>query len=119
MTKRVLDSNLSKTLTVDDIDAQNMVQKNPARFSIVRDALPTDPFTITPSGSPFSYTNTGALPFVMVCTGGTVSLIEILRPGSAAVTVASATGANIRVAQGDTYRVTYSVAPTLTALPSS
>lgn len=71
--------------------------------------------SITPSGSPYSYT----APFwgSVAVTGGTVSAIAISRQGTS-----TATGLTVGVfpmARGDVLTVTYSGTPTMTFIPGS
>lgn len=75
----------------------------------------SDPAPISPvvvGDSPFTYTpsDVGSV----VVTGGTVSLIEIIRKGIA-VNVGVTTGI-IPIARGDQLRTTYTVVPTVTFL---
>ncbi|SDR00015.1 hypothetical protein SAMN05519103_00360 [Rhizobiales bacterium GAS113] len=111
----VLDSVASKTILMEQIDALFCVTKYPARYSYVTVASPTDTFTITPTGSPFIYTNqTGAKLDVKV-QGGTVSKIEHGRKGAFVDT--GETQGPVLIASADQVRVTYSVVPTITAFP--
>jgi hypothetical protein len=54
----------------------------------------------------------------LLITAGTVSNISIGRDGTNFTQIASATGVVLQMQQGDYYRITYSVAPTLTVLAS-
>ena len=69
--------------------------------------------TVTPSGSPYTYIapSDGG---VMV-TGGTVTLLEYGRH-STFVSVGLLAG-SARILRGDSIRVTYAVAPTITFMP--
>lgn len=69
--------------------------------------------SVTPTASPFSYmaSGTGSLRV----TGGTVSSIVLTR---SAATVSFGTTATVPVANGDTVTITYSVAPTVSFVPS-
>lgn len=73
----------------------------------------SQPITITPTGSPFTYTSAGST--VVAVTGGTVSLISIVRGGTTVAT--GATSGTFTLSDGDQLVVTYSVAPTMTGLP--
>lgn len=75
-------------------------------------ALPSQdaPAAITVSASPFSYKAPGS--GVVVITGGTVSLIEYGR--GAVFTTSGLTTGLVPISRGDTVRVTYTVAPTMT-----
>ena len=87
-----------------------------AQDGILPDALhqAPPPAAIAPTGSPFTYT---ALSNGQVAvTGGTVSLIQIVRQGT---TIATGLTTGLFVlARLDQFVVTYSVAPTLTFLPT-
>lgn len=70
--------------------------------------------SVTPSASPFTYTT--AFDGTLVVTGGTVSVIALIRQG-----VSIATGLTIGLfplRRLDQLQITYSVAPTVTFLPS-
>jgi hypothetical protein len=64
---------------------------------------------VTPGASPFSF----VAPFAgdVVITGGTVSATALSRDGTNFITYPPGV---VRVAQGDTVKVTYSAAPTMT-----
>lgn len=72
----------------------------------------TQPAGITVGASPFTYTAVGAQQVFV--TGGTVSSI-VLKRGGTSITIASATGVNADMEDGDQLVVTYSVLPTMTA----
>jgi hypothetical protein len=118
--KSVFDSTLSRHITMDDIDANNAVAKFPSRYSF--DPLPaaaTDPFTITVGASPFSFVNHTSGKLEVMISGGTVSLIQHTRQGANGP-ITSATGmtsGTVLASSGDTITVTYSVAPTMAAIP--
>jgi hypothetical protein len=120
MSKSVFDSTLSKHLVMDDIDANNAVAKFPARYSF--DPLPaaaTDPFSITVGASPFAFSNRTAGKVEVMISGGTVSSITHTRQGANGP-ITSATGmtnGTVLTSSGDTITVTYSVAPTMAAVP--
>ena len=65
---------------------------------------------VTPNGSPF--THVAASNGAVIVSGGTVSLVELGR-GGAFVSVGLVAGA-LPVVRGDSVRVTYAVAPTIT-----
>lgn len=69
---------------------------------------------VTPTGSAFSYgaPSNG----IIILSGGTVSSIEYGR-GASFYTIGLVTG-SFYVSRGDTIRVTYVVAPTMTFLPN-
>lgn len=83
--------------------------------------LPDPPATaqpvssITPTGSPFTYT----APFAgsVAITAGTVSAIAIIRQTTSVAT--GLTTGLIPVSRGDQVKVTYTGAPTMTFIPSS
>jgi hypothetical protein len=103
-----------------DIDANFAVSKYPARYSF--DPLPagaSDPFSITPTGSPFSFVNHTTGKLEVMISGGTVSAISHTRQGANGL-ITSATGltsGTVLASPGDTIAVTYSVAPTMAAIP--
>ena len=76
---------------------------------------PTAPAGVTLSGSPHTYTNGSVRPVQIITTGGTVTLIEISHNGSAWIDVGFIVGV-VTLARGYRYRVTYAVAPTVTAV---
>jgi hypothetical protein len=70
---------------------------------------------ITPGASPYTYTNGDLTDEIVTITGGTVSSIQVSRDGGVTfITIASATGAEVRLRHGDQVKVTYTVAPTIT-----
>lgn len=71
---------------------------------------------ITPTGSPFTYTNADTFEEDVVCMGGTVSSVLWSRDAFA-TSVSIPTAGIIRLAVGDAIRVTYTGAPTLTKIP--
>lgn len=66
---------------------------------------------VTPTGSPFAYTASGA--GTLVLSGGTVSARTLTR-NTTTVPVGSST---IQMANGDVTTITYSVAPTINFIP--
>lgn len=79
-----------------------------------RVALPIDVAVQTLTGSPFSFV--AYTPGTVFVVGGTVSAIAILR-GTATVATGMTSGM-FTLGQGDTLRITYTVAPTVTFLPT-
>jgi hypothetical protein len=71
---------------------------------------------ITVTASPFSWSNTNDYPVEVVVSGGTVTLIEFSRGGSALINI-GILGGVVRLAPADRIRVTYVVAPTMTQIP--
>ena len=71
--------------------------------------------TITPSGSPYSYSNATDYDEDVIVRGGTVSTVEVGRGGSYE-SVGVAAGM-FRLSPGDVLRVTYTVAPTMRLVP--
>lgn len=67
--------------------------------------------TITPSGSPYSYTNSSTGDVDVIVRGGTVSAVEIGR-GASYESVGVVAGM-FRLSPADILRVTYTVAPTM------
>lgn len=70
---------------------------------------------LTPSGSPYSYTNSGTTDVDVIVRGGTVSLVEIGR--SASYESVGVVAGMFRLSPGDILRVTYTVAPTMRLIP--
>lgn len=71
---------------------------------------------VTPGASPYAYKNATNRTQAVFVTGGTVSAITLTRAGSAAIATGATSGWWL-VFPGDTLTVTYSVAPTMTAVP--
>lgn len=71
--------------------------------------------TSTPSvgASPWTWTNNTGAPALAYVSGGAVSAIAVTVSGGSALTVATATGANVLVGRGQSLVVTYSSAPTV------
>jgi hypothetical protein len=112
----VVDSVLSKTIQLEQIDAQFAVSKYPARYTYAAAPLgPLDPVTITPGASPFVYSNNTTSKMTVMVQGGAVSKIEQGRKGTFIDCGHIAGG--ILLSAGDQLRVTYFVAPTMTAFP--
>jgi hypothetical protein len=112
----VVDSVLSKTIQLEQIDALFAVTKFPARYTYAAAPPgPLDAFTITPTGSPFAYQNSTPTKLDIKVQGGAVSKIEQGRKGTFVDTGHIAGG--IALSTGDQLRVTYYVAPTMTAFP--
>lgn len=71
--------------------------------------------TISPSGSPFTYTNADAFDEDVVVQGGTVTKIEFIR--SSVATDIGLTQGPLRLSIGDAIRVTYTGTPNMTKVP--
>ncbi len=71
--------------------------------------------TITPSGSPYSYTNSTDYDEDVIVRGGTVSAVEHGRGGS--YESVGVVAGMFRLSPGDVLRVTYTVAPTMRLVP--
>lgn len=82
------------------------------RVVSVPGAQPSQPAA---GASPYTYTNTTAVPQMVYVAGGNVSAISIARLGGALVT--GATSGAFRLGQRDSLTITYTVAPTLTVVP--
>ena len=74
---------------------------------------PTQP---APGASPYLYANNTSAPIQAIVAGGTVSAIQVQRPGGGAVTTGLTSG-TFRLAPNDVLIITYTVVPTLTLLP--
>jgi hypothetical protein len=71
--------------------------------------------TLSPSGSPYIWKNTSSLRLAMSITGGTVSDISVQRFSDTGFNSLGRTSvATLYLNPGDTIKVTYSVAPTIT-----
>lgn len=77
---------------------------------------PDAPAGITPGASPYAYQNTGTTPQDVIVSGGTVSAIDFSRTGGTYYTTGQTAGM-FRLEPWDFLKVTYSVAPTMTAIP--
>lgn len=71
---------------------------------------------ITPTGSPFSYTNSSGQHQLVAISGGTVTTIEISRDGVVFDLLGLLAGPYV-VRPGDRLRILYLLAPTMTAYP--
>lgn len=70
------------------------------------------------NASPYTFTNGWQTPITVNVAGGTVSDISYSRDGGTTlVTLATATGFTVTVQPGDSLRITYAVAPTVTFIP--
>ena len=76
----------------------------------------TAPSDITVGASPFSYTNADNFGEDIIINGGTVSSIEFTRDEATYYTTGLIAGI-VNLSPGDTVRVTYTVAPTMTKVP--
>jgi hypothetical protein len=79
--------------------------------------FPKAPYIIT---APVSATGTQYIdtwPGTMLIEGGTVTLVEISRDNATYYQVSTSSGVAIPIQHTDYYRITYSVAPTITLLP--
>lgn len=72
--------------------------------------------TISPTGSPYSYVNNTGQHLLVTISGGTVTTIEISRDGLVFDLLGLLAGPYV-LAPGDRLRVTYILAPTMTAYP--
>jgi hypothetical protein len=70
---------------------------------------------VTPGASPYVYT--AAVKGFMLITGGTVSLVEFSRDGTTFYSYGSTSG-QFTINAADRLRVTYTVAPTMTFVPT-
>lgn len=74
------------------------------------------PAAVTPGASPFTYTNSGPNPAAPIVQGGTVGKLEYSRDGTTFYDLGVTAGL-IYLASGDSVRITYTAAPTLTTIP--
>ena len=70
--------------------------------------------SVTVGASPFTYKFAGGGQSSLIVSGGTVSLIEFSRSGSIFFTIANASPGMFSLSNGDSLRITYTVAPTVT-----
>lgn len=75
------------------------------------------PASISPSGSPYTYTNGDFYDEFVVVSGGTVSAIELSTNAGTTFTNVGATAGSWLLRSGDQLKVTYSSAPTMTKVP--
>lgn len=75
-----------------------------------------DAAAITPGASPYAYQNIGTKPQDVIVSGGTVSAVAFSRDGATYFGLGQTAGM-FRLGVGDFLKVTYSVAPTMTAVP--
>lgn len=75
------------------------------------------PAAITVGTSPFSYRNLSGFRQRVIVRGGTVSEVAWSRDNAVFTVVNTTTGVVIEVENGEYVRVTYSAAPTMTAIP--
>lgn len=74
------------------------------------------PSNVAPSSSPFLYTSADSFDEDLLITGGTVSKIEFSRDALTFYDTQQTLGW-IHLSPGDSVRITYSVAPTITKVP--
>lgn len=105
--------------------ADMLIQNNDShnnQYGIFLTAMRSSPVEKVPSGmtTPTSATENWVAPMdgTLIVASGTVSAVTLTKPGSSAVTVASATDVQIPVTRGDKLVFTYSVTPTLTFTPA-
>lgn len=95
---------LGLSTTVDETTGT----KTRVRFTNNLGATSNRSATITPDGSPYTYTNDGVNPEIVYIYAGTVSSVVVN-----GVTIATSTGTSVRLNPGEAVVVTYSVAPTM------
>lgn len=110
---RVLSSLEQTRPALDDLAQQigTVPQPNvvpPARFIL--------PAGITVGASPYTYQNTNSYPVDVIVRGGTVSTVEFSRDNATYYNVGTIAGM-FALSPYDYLRVTYTVAPTMTAIP--
>jgi len=98
----------------DPVSPQDVATKNYVDTAISQYGIA--PSDITPTGSPFSYTNSDGYDEDIIISGGTVSLIEFSRDEVTYYDVGLTSGM-FRLSKEDTIRITYTVAPTVTKVP--
>ena len=107
----------SNTTTTNSIfDGSNWTLDVVSPPSLTRWSLPNARIDVIVGSSPYSYSNTGPTEQQIIVVGGTVSEIDLLIGGNAAVNTGVTSGAFL-LNRGDSIKVTYSVAPTMIALP--
>jgi hypothetical protein len=117
----VYDATLSKTLYMEPVDASFAVTKYPARYSFPTPVLNPNssgtPYTVTGISSATPFENTAKIDYFLHIYGGTVSKVEHSRDGVTYLQLGSATGVTMPWRSGDWAKITYSVAPTVVAVP--
>jgi hypothetical protein len=78
----------------------------------IENSPPSNPFSISVTASPFTYTNLGTNEMDASVSGGTVSLIQIVRNGQ--IITMGTTAGLFRLTSQDALKVTYSALPTMT-----
>jgi hypothetical protein len=91
----------------------NYVNSATCQTNHVHDTISPIVTQITPSGSPFTYTNQSLKESVVSINNGTISLIEYAADGSTFVQVAATGPMMIPMFVGSKVRVTYSVVPNM------
>lgn len=76
-----------------------------------------DVASVSPSGSPFSWTNQEAVPVNVFVTGGTVTLLEFANDAVGFISI-GILGGWMRLNPGQAIKVTYLVAPTIKYTPN-
>lgn len=76
-----------------------------------------NPVAVTVGTSPFVYRNTSGFRQQVVIRAGTVSEVAYSLAGATYTVIATATGVIVTLDNGEHLRITYSAAPTVTALP--
>ena len=74
------------------------------------------PVSVTAGASPYTYQNTSGSRQNIIVTGGTVTLVEYSRGGTVWFTTGLIAG-TVLLNPNDSVRVTYTVAPVMTAVP--
>lgn len=89
--------------------------------TLVRGAVwrvyPMAPYTITVPATTVAAQYIEGFDSTLLITGGTVTAVFLSRNNSTFYQVAAATNVAVPIQQGDYFRLTYSVAPTITVLP--
>lgn len=118
MANRLFPAPLYKGVHIPKTDEVDPHWKN--FFNILSSQFNTsgNSFTPTVTASPYTYTNNTSAPQQVFVSGGTVSLMQLVRTLPAGTTTLTVTGAiSIYLSGGDALTITYSVAPTVTVLP--
>jgi hypothetical protein len=74
-------------------------------------------FAPTVGASPYTFTNSGRSDATAIVSGGTLSAVDFSRNGTTFINVSGIGPAQVQLSPGDSIKLTYTVAPTLTVVP--
>lgn len=123
---------IANQIRVEDCDFSGMTGATPQEFSFPTDntnkvktwvygikwiTFPKAAYSYAVPTSAVGTQYIDTWPGVLLIEGGTVTLVEVSRDNSTYFTVATGSGVAVPIVHTDYFRVTYSVAPTITLLP--